>query len=497
MIAGVSGTTRNATVALADAKRLVGVCSQERATRLRGAGVNASGIPDEAMDLLLGKLGKSRTAITRTVMADGDASDASPRFEHIGHHFAHACTAFMTSPFTSAAILVCDHEAPWVSVWTGRGAAIERVTWPEAGSGFATVFSRFAAAFGFRSTEGDQRLEALARLQPGQRDREIDALMWRTNGELFVDPALERRIEERLAGDPDPGSMRRAALASALQERLIELFLELLGEVAAAVQLPDLCVGGSFFYHSSVNTRIKQSGLFTNVFVPVDPGNSGLAVGAARHALGGAPSIAAPFLGPSYAPDETKQILDNCKLQYEWASEDAIIDATVTALRQGLLVGWFDGAMEWGPRALGARSILASPTGPYVLENLNHFLKRREPWRGYALCGPQTAVAEYFDGPASAPFMECDYRSRDHERFKHALPAVDAAVRIQTISEDSPPRLSRLLEAFGQATGLPFLINSSFNGFHEPIVCSPRDAVRVFYGSGLDVLILNQFILRK
>src|SRR5688572_13213277 len=376
MIAGVSGTSRNATVALADAKRLVGVCSQERATRLRGAGVNATGIPDEAMDLLLGKLGKSRTAITRTVMADGDASDPSARFEHIGHHFAHACTAYMTSPFASAAIVVCDHEAPWATVWTGRGPAVERLTWPETGSGFATVFSRFAAALGFRFAEGDQRLEALARLQPGHRDAQVDALMWRADGELMVDPALERRLEERLAGDNEPGSLRRAALASALQERLIELFLEFLGEVAATVQLPDLCVGGSFFYHSSVNTRVKQSGLFRDVFVPVDPGNSGLAVGAARHALGGTPSAAAPFLGPSYSPDETKQILDNCKLQYAWAPEDGIIDATVTALRQGLLVGWFDGAMEWGPRALGARSILASPTGPYVLENLNHFLKR-------------------------------------------------------------------------------------------------------------------------
>jgi carbamoyltransferase len=497
MIAGVSGTIRNATVALADAKRLVGVCSQERATRLRGAGVNASGIPDEAMDLLLGKLGKSRGEITRTVMADGDATDSSPRFEHLEHHFAHASTAYMTSPFSAAASVVCDHEAPWVSVWAGRGSAIERVSWPAAPPGFATIFSRVAAAFGFRSTEGDQRLEALARLQPGHRDADIDALLWRADGVLMADPALERRIEERLAGDREPGSLRRAALASALQERLIELFLEFLGEVAAAVRLPHLCVGGSFFYHSSVNTRVKQSGLFTDVFVPVDPGNSGLAVGAARHALGGAPSTAAPFLGPSYSPDETKQILDNCKLQYEWASENGIVDAAVAALREGLLVGWFDGAMEWGPRALGARSILASPTGPYVLENLNRFLKRREPWRGYALCGPQAAVAEYFDGPASAPFMECDYRSRDRERFKHALPASDAAVRIQTVGEGSPPRLAHLLEAFGRATGLPFLINSSFNGFHEPIVCSPRDAVRVFYGSGLDVLIINQFILRK
>jgi carbamoyltransferase len=154
--------------------------------------------------------------------------------------------------------------------------------------------------------------------------------------------------------------------------------------------------------------------------------------------------------------------------------------------------------MEWGPRALGARCILANPTAPYVLENLNRFLKRRDPWRGYALSGLHESLATHFEGPESAPFMECDYRPRDVARFREALPSADAAVRVHSVSAaDGLPHFRRLLEAFGEATGLPFLINTSFNGFHEPIVCSPRDAVRVFYGTGLDVLVVNQFVLRK
>jgi carbamoyltransferase len=246
-----------------------------------------------------------------------------------------------------------------------------------------------------------------------------------------------------------------------------------------------------------MTTRAKQSGLFDRVFVPVDPGDGGLAVGAALHGLGAAPALTSPFLGPAYSAEEIKEVLANCKLQYEWESDEGGVQAAVAALMAGRMVGWFDGAMEWGPRALGARSILASPFSPYVLENLNRFLKHREAWRGYSLSGLAADVHAHFDGPDAAPYMECDYRPRDPERFRHVLPSPGAALRLQTVVADAPPRFRRLLEAFGEASGLPFLVNTSFNGFHEPIVCNPRDAVRVFYGSGLDVLVMPPFVLRK
>jgi carbamoyltransferase len=275
------------------------------------------------------------------------------------------------------------------------------------------------------------------------------------------------------------------------------LFVAFLAKVRKALPHPRLCIGGSFAYHSAVNTAAAQARLFDDVFIPIDPGRSGLALGAALQAAGRQPTSVSPFLGPAYSREETKQTLDNCKLGYSWQLEDSIIDTTVKALKEGRLVGWFDGAMEWGPRALGARSILADPTAPYVLENLNHFLKRREPWRGYALSGLEQHTAKYFDGPASAPFMEYDYKPRDVEPFRHVLPFPNAAIRVHTVGAGSPPRFKRLLEAFANASGVPFLVNTSFNGFHEPIVCSPRDAVRVFYGTGIDVLVLNEFVLTK
>jgi carbamoyltransferase len=495
VIAGTTGGRRHGAAAIAESGRLVGVCSQERVTRVRAAGTNASGMPDEAIDLLLGRMGRGRQQITRHVVVHGDHAAPAAPVDRIDDHFAHACTAYLTSGFAAAAIVVCDHEAPEVSVFTGDGAAILPLECPLAGTGFATVYSRFTAAFGLTR---DQQFEALARLQPGHRDAAIDRLLTFADGMLVVDPALERKIEERLPAGGDGAIQPRAALASALEARLGELLVEFLRQVAGRTGSAALCLGGSLFYHSSINTMVKQAGLFREVFVPVDPGNSGLAVGAALHGVGGRPAPASPFLGPRYSPQEIKETLDNCKLQYSWQQEDAVIATAVKALQQGYLVGWFEGAMEWGPRALGARCIFASPSAPYVLDNLNHFLKRRESWRGYAISGPQEAVAEYFSGPESAPFMEYDYRPRDEDRVRAVLPAAGAAIRVQTVANDeATPRVRRLLEAFGRATGLPFLVNTSFNGFHEPIVCNPRDAVRVFYGTGLDVLVCDQFVLRK
>jgi carbamoyltransferase len=205
-----------------------------------------------------------------------------------------------------------------------------------------------------------------------------------------------------------------------------------------------------------------------------------------------------PFLGPEYSSDEVKAVLDNCKLTYRWVSEPESISLAVDALRKGQLVGWFEGAMEAGPRALGARSILASPFNRYVLDNLNRFLKHREPWRGYGLSGLHEWVEDQFIGPKTAPFMECDFTAKDFARFQHVLPGRSAAVRVQTVDNGGgPSRFRSLLRAFGEASEGPILVNTSFNGFQEPIVCNPRDAIRVFFGTGIDMLVFGQFVVTK
>jgi carbamoyltransferase len=193
---------------------------------------------------------------------------------------------------------------------------------------------------------------------------------------------------------------------------------------------------------------------------------------------------------------DIKACLDNCKLSYDYLSETAVIDQTVDALRRGHLVGWFQGRMEWGHRALGNRSILASPLSPYALDNLNVFLKQRERHRVYGLSVREEDLGRYFIGSSRSRYTEYEYQLVDPQVFRHVVPTGVTRVRVQTV-DDTAPFFSSLHRAFHDETGVGALLNTSFNGFNEPIVCSPRDAIRVFFGSGLDMLVLGPFVLRK
>ncbi len=495
LVVGFSGAERNACVAVCGPERVLSVCEQERVTRVRAAGFNPTGFPDEALDELLRRAGRSRGHVRTYVTPERSDGAASP-CATLDHHFAHACAAFLPTSFESAAILICDHRSPQVSVWEGIGSSIDRVDWPWNGPGFGELYSQCAAALGFEAHGKEQRFEALARLKPLSRSAEATDLLAGEPDRLRLVPDWQSRVEAMFRAT---GSRQeRAGVAAAMQTRIGDLLVGLVGEIRRRVpEQTRLCVGGSLFCNSYLNSRVRQCGEFDEVFVPINPGNAGQSVGAALHACQDRRRTVSPFLGPAYSDEEIKVTLDNCKLTYRWLSEADIVAVAVDALRKGRLVAWFDGPSEWGPRALGNRSIVASPFAPYVLENLNTFLKQREPWRGYALSGTDAAVREHFEGPQTSPFMECDYVPRDRARFKEVLPAPDAAVRVHTVTTDASPKFSALLDAFGTASGASVLVNTSFNGFREPIVCSPRDAIRVFFGSGLDLLVLGHFVIAK
>ena len=491
---GLAGVKHDASVALATDGRVLAAAPQERITRVRSAGFGSSGFPDDVLDVLLSYTAHKRGDVSAYAVAE-DAPLPGLPVSRIEHHRSHAMASFLPSPYASAVVVVCDQDGPEVSVWNGSGEDVTRVDWTWHGPGPARVHSECARILGFSSGGADQRMDAAARLATGHRDARADALMTFAGDRLRLAPDWQDAL---IAWSREAGQAF-GSVASAVQSRLADIIIALLADVKT--RFPEqtrVCLGGSLFYSSFINTAVKRAGVFDEVFLPIHPGNAGLAIGNALFASGGGRTAVSPFLGPSYTSEDVKAALDNCKLTYKWVSEDEAIAAAVKDLRNGRLVAWFDGRMEWGPRALGARSILANPFAPYALENLNRFLKQREPWRGYALSGLAPAVAEHFDGPAASPFMECDYVPRDPKRFEHILPAPAAGVRVQTVGDDLElPRFRKLLEAFGDAAGAPILVNTSFNGFREPIVCSPRDAVRVFYGTGLDTLVIGQFIIRK
>lgn len=477
-------------------------CEQDRVTRVRDAGVPAAGFPTEAVDAVLQIAGCSRSDIAVCAYAeDGIIVPNGWRGVRLAHDLAHATTAFLTSPCSEALIVICGHDvSPEVAVFQADEAGIRNLELPWGGPGFSRLYSLLTGAMGLLPRRDEHRMEALARQRQAVTGDEVKGLIRLGADRIEIDPQLTDRVAAWIGTGPRQ-SAARIAVAGTLQAHVGDLLLDFLRRIRTGVSNHNLCLSGGLFYNTNINTRVRESGLFDEVFIPVHPGNAGLAVGCA---LGGLPDgerpvagrQAAPFLGPEFPDVEIKAVLDNCKLSYGYLDDGELIRDAVETLRRGHLLGWFQGRMEWGPRALGGRSILASPSAPYVLENLNAFLKRRDPPRSYAVSICQEDFHDWFEGPSPSQLMQFDHRVKDPAVFAQIMSGPDAPIRVHTVGEE-PAVMRRLLKAFGEATGLPVLVNTSFNGFHEPIVCTPRDAVRVFYGSGLDMLAMGNMIVRK
>ncbi len=295
---GLGGGSRNACAALCTADQILGICEQERITRVRGAGINSTGIPDEALDELLQRSGRIRSDIAAYGLTDTKSNPSGAAVVRLDHHFAHACSAFLTSPFDSAMIIVCDHENPEVSVWQGNSRAVTRVEWPWRGPGFAAIYSQCAKALGFAADAQEQRMEALARFDPIRHDERAGQLFSLGTDCLELAPDWRARVETWRGANTPQREM--SAVAAALQSQLGDLLVEFVERVKRlGPGRHRLCVGGSLFYNSYFNTRVKLSGAFDEVFVPINPGNAGLSVGAGMHLCGNVRPPVTPFLGPS------------------------------------------------------------------------------------------------------------------------------------------------------------------------------------------------------
>jgi carbamoyltransferase len=310
---------------------------------------------------------------------------------------------------------------------------------------------------------------------------------------------LRKDFQQTIADAASQGDRERARrnVSAAVQRRLGEGVIELLRRLAQASGATRLCLSGGLFFNTHFTTIAAGSGTFTDIYIPPHPGRSGSALGAALMGMSTVPvEVSSPYLGPAYSDPQVKEALENCKLAFDLQREDQVVATVLRALARGRLVGWYHGRLEWGPRALGHRTVLADPFSPHVLDNLNGYLKMRPAYRTYGVSVPLSRLNDIFEGARPSPFMQYEYRPRDPEKFRALLPSGVKTLRVHTVDESSP-RYLRLLEAWGETSGLPVLVNTSFNGFHEPLVCSPRDAIRVFYGTGLDLLALEDFILRK
>ena len=306
---------------------------------------------------------------------------------------------------------------------------------------------------------------------------------------------------EKLGVHPDAEmtDSQRLTIAASLQRAIEQAVLTMAGEGE------NLCLAGGLAMNVLLIASLERSGKWKNVYVQPAAGNAGTALGAAWHAwhqIHGRRerhALETLALGPSYNPEDVKQVLENCKLRFRYLlTTGEVTAAAVEQLAADKIVAWMQGRMEFGPRALGNRSILASPLNPYSTENLNVFIKHREPFRKFAASVPAELASKYFDVGPNARFIATVGRVKPEHRETFAAAVLgEGLVRVHAVEEPENPLFHRLLHAWGQRTGLPVLYNTSFNLFGDPLVCTPRDAVRSFYSSGVDAMIAGGFLLEK
>jgi carbamoyltransferase len=314
--------------------------------------------------------------------------------------------------------------------------------------------------------------------------------------------AKTRKPEEEL-------TQHHMDLAASVQAVTEEIVLRLARSVRKETGARNLCLAGGVALNCVANGKLLREKIFDNIWVQPAAGDAGGAVGAAYaayHGFMGQPrklnghmdGMAGSYLGPEFTDDEIAARLTAAGARFTRLGHAEMIEQTAQALADEKAIGWMQGRMEFGPRALGNRSILASPRDPYSTENLNAFIKHRESVRKFAASVPAELASEYFDAGENARHLATVSRVRPayKDKFRSAILAEDL-IRVHTVSKEDNPLYWQLLHAFGEKTGLPVLYNTSFNLFGEPLVCTPRDAVRSFYSSGIDAMVVGNFLLEK
>ncbi len=431
--------------------------------------------------------------------------DGPSRWHFVDHHIAHAASAFHASPFRRAAILTLDGrgEQATTSYSVGDGTRIERIGQVNMPHSLGLLYEDVTHYLGFLRSSDEYKVMALASFGKPRYVAEFrEIVRLGTDGQYTIAPP---GLEERFGPARRRGAeveQRHYDIAHSLQVVLEETVLELCRWLHRTTRCDDLCLAGGVALNCVMNARLRDRGPFRRIWVQPAAGDAGTALGAAlwidaqqRRSDERAYEMDHAFLGPAYGDSEIEEFLRWSKLPYRRLNN--IAEQTADILVQDRVIGWFQGRMEFGPRALGARSILASPIHAEMQGRLNE-IKDREDFRPVAPVVLEDEAGEWFIGADVSPFMLFvhDVKPDKAERIP-AVRHVDGTARIQTITREQNPVYYDLLKAFQRRTGVPVLVNTSFNTRGEPIVCTPRDAVECFWTSPLDALVIGSFLLEK
>lgn len=475
----------------------------------------------------------------------GRSFDWDRRLLFTEHHLSHAASAFYPSPFEQALILTMDGVGEWATTTAaiGRGNHIEVVKEIHFPHSLGLLYSAMTYYTGFKVNSGEYKLMGLAPYgNPRYAQLIFDHLLdlkpdgsFRMNMEYFdycMGRTMTNAAFDRLFGGPprkpeEPVEQRHMDLAASVQVVLEEAVLRLTRSLSAETGMRNLCLAGGVALNCVANGKIRQDGKFRGIWIQPAAGDAGGALGAAlaayhmfrgheRQINPGRDSMKGAYLGPEFDQREVERRLTLCGAHFDAVSDSEIVAACVDALINESVLGWFQGRMEFGPRALGARSILADARSPRMQSLLNLKIKYRESFRPFAPSVLREYLSDWFELDEDSPYMLMVASVAEHlraevddeglfgiEKLKVArskIPAVthvDYSARIQTVHADTNPRYHALLSAFHERTGCPVIVNTSFNVRGEPIVCTPEDAFLCFMGTEMDVLAVGNCVLRK
>jgi carbamoyltransferase len=524
IILGIGGLLGDAATAILKDGALVAAIEESKLVRRRTHWGGHGELPEHSIAKCLELAGVTpqqvdAVAIVRPIPESDFHLKLRARFPEsrivvLEHHLAHAASAYYPSPFEEATVLTLDHgsDLRCGSRWQAAGPHMTLEHEQYSPDSLGDLYGRVTELLGFDSDVDEHKVQWLSVGGDGRyRDLFLDILCLSDDGprldrSFFSTERLNRggfsaRFYERLGlkdAAPIPDDLR-PHVAAGIQKAVEAAVIRMAGKGR------NLCLAGGLGLNALLVSALENRSGYQNVFVQPASGNAGTAIGAVLETWHGTyrqeqrVALVTLCLGPSYTAPEIKQVLENCKLRFRYMlTMDELIGTAVAQLNDNKIVAWMHGRMEFGARALGNRSILASPLDPYSTENLNIFIKHREPFRKFAASVPAELCDRYFDVGTNARFLSTIGRVKPEHRDKLAAAVLaDDLVRVHTVDRDENPLYWKLLHAAGKATGLPVLYNTSFNLFGEPLVCTPRDAVRSFYSSGIDAMFVGNFFLQK
>lgn len=448
-------------------------------------------------------------------LADGYPHHLQKRFQgvrthdwqwhFVEHHIAHSASAYYPSPFRNAAVLTLDGrgELATTSYSIGRGRDLIRLSQVNMPHSLGLLYEKVTSYLGFLHSSDEYKVMALASYgEPKYINEFRNMIQLSGNGQYTINCESLEEIFGPSRGKNDPFTFFHFNIASSLQCALEEAVLDIAHWLHNETGDENLCMAGGVALNCVLNSKIRDKGPFKNIWVQPASGDAGTALGAAiwidnneRKADQSSYQMSHAYWGPDYTDEEIEKFLRWAKAPYR--KMENVAEETAAILTEDKIIGWFQGRMEFGPRALGSRSILASPIHASMQSRLNE-VKDREDFRPVAPVVLEEDADAWFANASDSPFMLFVYDVKEDKADKiPAVRHVDGTARIQTVNKDQHGRYYDLLQAFKKKTGVPVLINTSFNTLGKPIVCTPRDAVECFWSSPFDALVMGSFLIEK